>query len=291
MPPLTASPVRRAGARVRRTVLRAVPGARMTPDFLIIGTKRGGSTSLFDYLIQHPDVLPPYVAKGSRYFDVHHDRGPRWFRSHFPRTAAARAHQRRTGHPPVTGEASPYIVFHPLSAGWIASELPDARLVVALRDPVERAWSHHRYEVARGTEPLDISAALDAEPARLAGEVERLVRDPSYRSTPHRNWSYLARGRYAEQLRHLWAFVPREQVLVLASEHLFADPEGAMNRVASFLDLRPYRLLDSSPSKANTAAGMPAPVRRRLTEYYAGPNEDLFALLGERYPWSAGTGE
>jgi hypothetical protein len=225
------------------------------------------------------------VAKGSRYFDVHHDRGAAWFRSHFPRVATAQAHERRTGRVPVTGEASPYIVFHPLAPARIAAELPDARLVVAVRDPIERAWSHHRYEVARGTEELDMMAALDAEPARLAGEVERMIADPSYRSRAHRNWSYLARGRYAEQLEHLWSVFPRQHVLVIASEHLFADPDGTMNRVAGFLDLAPYHLHDTTPSKANRAAEMPPEVRHRLAAYYAEPNEALFTLLGERYPW------
>src|SRR6266542_2170470 len=136
---LTNTSVVRAGGRL---LARATSGARMLPGFLVIGTKRGGSTSLYEYLIRHPDVAGCLLTKGSHYFDVNFGRGWSWFRAAFPLAGGRRA---------------------------IAAALPEVRLIAVLRDPVERAWSHYRYERHRGYEDLPFEEALRREPERLAG--------------------------------------------------------------------------------------------------------------------------
>jgi sulfotransferase family protein len=250
----------------------------MTPGFLVIGTKRGGSTSAYHWIARHPQVAPCKTAKGTHYFDVNHRRGPRWYRSAF---------EKQAGEWTITGEGSPYYMFHPLSPTRIARELPDVKLIAVLRDPVERAWSHHQYELARGTETLPFEAALDAEPERLAGEVERLAADPSYESFEHRHHTYLARGHYAEQLEHIYSLFPREQVLVLQSETMFADPHGQLARVWDFLSLRPVRLEGLKAMKAGTyQSDLPPAAAERLAEYYAPHNERLQSVLDEQMSWT-----
>lgn len=285
-PALRVAKVRTARIALRRVSARVVPRERLLPGYLIVGSKRCGTSSLHEYLTQHPDVLPPFVAKGSRYFDVSYPRGWRWYVSHFPSQRTATAHARRTGTTPLTGEASPYYVFHPAAPARIAAHLPDVRLLLLVRDPVERAWSHHRYEVARGFETLDVHAALDAEQDRLAGEADKLLADPAYRSFAHRHHSYLARGRYAEQLEHLFTSVPRERVLTMSSEQLFADPVGTVNTAYRFLGLREYDGIDGRPYKANDAQAIPADVRERLATYYAPHNRRLTELLGVDFGWT-----
>src|SRR6266508_3758960 len=193
---LTNTSVVRAGGRL---LAGATSGARMLPGFLVIGTKRGGSTSLYEYLIRHPDVAGCLLTKGSNYFDVNFGRGWSWFRAAFPLAGG-----RRT----IAGEASPYYMFHPLAPQRIAAALPEVRLIAVLRDPVERAWSHYRYERHRGYEDLPFEEALRREPERLAGEAERMVAEPGYSSFAHRHLAYLARGRYAEQLERIHALIP-----------------------------------------------------------------------------------
>src|SRR6266540_2331415 len=153
---LTNTSVVRAGGRL---LARATSGARMLPGFLVIGTKRGGSTSLYEYLIRHPDVAGCLLTKGSHYFDVNFGRGWSWFRAAFPLAGG-----RRT----IAGEASPYYMFHPLAPQRIAAALPEVRLIAVLRDPVERAWSHYRYERHRGYEDLPFEL-LGAPASRLSG--------------------------------------------------------------------------------------------------------------------------
>lgn len=282
---LEASLPARLRKHAERLSHRVMPGERMQPDYLVIGVKRGGTTSLAEYLFQHPDVLEPYVPKGTRYFEVNHGRGRRWYDTNFPTEATARKHHKRTGVEPVTGDSSPYIVFHPLALGRVRQELPGARLVLSLRDPVVRAWSQYNYEVKRGFEDLDAMAALDAEPARLAGEVERMVADPSYLSKAHRHNAYLARGHYAEQLRHVYDLFPPEQVHVLFAEDLFAAPQATYDGIVDFLGLPRAPLTDPRAFKANSYEPLPDDVRVRLAAYYAEPNEELFTLLGRRATW------
>jgi hypothetical protein len=283
--PLEASFSTRLRKQAQRLSHQLVPGERMVPDYLIIGVKRGGTTSLAEYLFQHPDVMVPYVPKGPRYFDVNHHRGASWYASHFPTKAAARRREHRTGVRPITGDSSPYIIFHPLALERVQRELPTAKLIVSLRDPVLRAWSQYNYERKRGYEDLEPLAALDAETDRVAGEEERLRADPTYVSAAHRHHTYVARGLYAEQLRRVFALVPREQVHVLFAEDMFASPQAAYDELTDFLGLPRAPLTDPRAFKANHYEAVPDDVRARLAAEYAGPNEELFELLGRWADW------
>ena len=254
-------------------------GSGMVPGFLVIGTKRGGSTFAYQCIADHPEVAPCRTEKGTHYFDVNHKRGFRWYLSGFEKPG---------GDWKITGEGSPYYMFHPLSPGWIAAELPAVKLVTVLRDPVSRAWSQHQYETAQGLETLPFLEALDAEDERLAGEVEKLTADPSYESYAHRHHTYLSRGHYAEQLEHLYTLFPREQVLVLQSEALFAEPHRELARVWDFLGLSQVELSGLKPIKANSYdKAMPDGAAERLADYYAPHNERLFALEGDDLRWGA----
>jgi hypothetical protein len=187
----------------------------------------------------------------------------------------------------VVGEASPYYCFHPLALDRIAARLPDVRLVIVLRDPVERAWSHYAYEVARGNEELSFGDALDAEPARLAGAEERIRRGEV---TDERHWrlhSYLARGRYAEQIEAVHARFDPAQLLVVVSEELFADPLHVMNGVFAFLGVGPVDSGRFEAANANPKSAIDPDIRERLAVYYAPHNERLYELIGRRLAWTA----
>lgn len=116
---------------------------RMDPDFIVIGAQRCGTTSLFRVLNDHPDVVRPTVSKGIGYFDVNYAKGARWYRSHFPLRVTARL---RTKGRALAFESSGYYSFHPLAAERIASDLPDVKVVLMVRDPVERAYSAYKHE-------------------------------------------------------------------------------------------------------------------------------------------------
>ncbi|MET7709572.1 sulfotransferase [Micromonospora sp. NPDC005413] len=270
----------RRGVRAARAWGRAArpgePGP--LPDFLVIGGQRCGTTSLYHHLAAHPRVR---VATGKelQYFSVHHGRGTRWYRGHFPRLAPDER----------TFEASPYYLFHPSVPSRVAATLPEARFVALLRDPVQRAYSHYLHTRSYGAEPLSFADALDAEEDRLA----RAMRGGPDTRAAHsalRNHSYAARGRYAEQLERWFAHVPRERIHVTRTEDLNVDPAGTYGEILSFLDLpaftpeaftRHTRRVDDGTSQ------LTPDLRDRLTEHFKPHNARLAALLGWPDPWPA----
>jgi hypothetical protein len=269
-----------------RTVGQVTARWRAVPDYLVIGTKRGGTTSLQQYLTAHPDVLEPKAAKASHYFDVNHDKGWSWYRAHFPMQSWM-DRQRASGRPVVVGEASPYYCFHPLALDRIASQLPTVRMIIVLRDPVERAWSHYSYEVARGNEDLPFAEAIDAEPERLAGAEER-IRTGQVRDDRHwRLHSYLRRGHYAEQITAVHRLFPPEQLHVVVSEELFAQPLEVMNGVFEFLAVGPVEGGRFDAANANRKSALEPELRERLATYYAPHNQRLYEVLGRELPWIA----
>jgi hypothetical protein len=268
-----------------RTVGRATARWHAVPDYLVIGVKRGGTTSLQQYLTAHPDVLGPRAAKASHYFDANYAKGWCWYRSHFPRQRWMDA-QRASGRPVVVGEASPYYCFHPLALDRIAARLPDVRMILVLRDPVERAWSHYAYEVARGNEDLPFVDALDAEAVRIAGAEERIRRGQVPDDRHWRLHAYLPRGHYADQIEAVHSRFDRDQLHVLVSEELFERPVEVMNGVFAFLGVSRIESGRFDAANANPKSDLDPALRARLAAYYAPHNERLYQLLGRRLPWT-----
>ncbi len=269
----TEQELRREGIlpRLTRTGRRLTAARRSGPSFLIIGAQKGGTTSLFDYLAEHPGVNAPRY-KEVHYFDRYPDRPWSHYLSSFPLGDA------------MTGEATPYYLFHPFVAERVARALPEAKLIAMLRDPVDRALSHHNHNVAMGSEDLPFEEALDAEEARLAGAEAELAR-PGALHYGHRHHSYVARGRYAEQLERWYAHFPREQVLVMSSEDFFADPAAGYAESLRFLGLPEHDPGPMSARNARSYDGMPPDVRDRLRARFAADNQRLYELVGRDFGW------
>jgi hypothetical protein len=282
----------RAGAvSAVRTVaqLYALPtaGARPLPSFLIIGAERAGTTSLYRYLVQHPQVMSATLhRKGAYYFATNFDKGVRWYRAHFPTELAMRARARRAGvERVVTGEACPYYIFHPLVPERVHALLPDARLILMLRDPVSRAYSHYQQEIVRGFEHLSFEEAIEAEPKRLAGQEERMRRDPGYYSFSHQHHAYLARGRYLEQIQRWHASFAPDRLLVIDSAAFFADPDDGFSEVLRFLELSEASLTVYPQLNARSYGQIDPKTRERLRDHFMEPNRRLEEYLGRSFSW------
>lgn len=250
------------------------PAAQGMPHFFIIGAQRGGTRSLYEYLSGHPDIQPANTDE-IHYFSLFFDRGRRWFQSQFP----------ALGPGQITGEASPYYLFHPLAPERLHAVAPEAKLIVLLRNPVDRAFSHHQLELRQGNEPLSFEDAIAAESSRLSEEVERIRDDDTYASFAHQHYSYLARGRYVEQLRRWLSLFPRDQVLVLKSEDFYRDPATGYQQVTDFLGLAPHPLANARIYNRSPRESIPPAVRQRLDEYFAPHNAALSDLVGVEMTW------
>jgi len=275
-------PARRA---LRRAILgsgtalrRLDAGNRPLPSFLIIGAAKAGTTSLHEHLCEHPRVAVPR-AKEVHYFDFSYRRGSSWYRAHFPRA--------RPGE--ISGESTPYYLFHPAVPERVARDLAGVKLIALLRDPIDRAFSHHNHEASSGYESLSFEEAIAAEPERLRGEEEKLLRDPGYRSFSHQHHSYLARSRYAEQLERWLRCFDREDLLILAAEDLFARPAETVEAAQRFLGLEPDAPADLSPRNIRSYSPIAPQLRQRLQEEMEPHNQRLREIAGRDFSWGLQT--
>lgn len=215
-------------------------------SFLIAGVQKGGTTALFDYLGEHPDLQLP-AAKEVHFFDD--ETGVDWARPDYG--GYHRAFGRDEGR--IMGEATPIYVYWPPSLERIARYNPAMRLILIFRDPRLRAWSHWRMERARGWETEPFGWCIRQGRARVASG------DPAAPGA-HRVHSYVERGFYGAQLARVYELFPREQVLLLRSEDLKRDPDGALARVCRHIDVAPFTH-PLRPREVNVSALADAPSR------------------------------
>lgn len=266
---------------------------RPLPDFLIIGAKRGGTTSFYYDLLGHSRVCPLFPrpdhlpkadpTKGVHFFDQNFPRGERWYRAHLPSTRVRRRYA--GGAPVVVGEASPYYLFHPAAAGRAAALVPDAKIIAVLRDPVQRTHSHWKERRRNGAEDLDFAAALAVEDSRIGDAEQRLLDDPRAYSYAHEQLSYARQSEYARTLRRWYDHFPRQRILVLSSEEYYADPATALATTHRFLGLPAERPAPGQVRNAAAGAAIDPDVAAQLRDRFAPGHRELEALTGRTFPW------
>ena len=185
----------------------------------------------------------------------------------------------------MTFESSPYYLFHPLAAQRISRDLPGVKLLVLVRDPVERAYSAHAHELARGFETESFERALELEEQRLAGEAEKIVSQPGYQSHSHQHHGYLARGYYADQLERLSGLFGRDRVHVVDSGRFFTEPEPVYDGVLEFLGLRRPGYPVFERHNARPRSPMPESLRAALGDRFLSSDERLTGWLGQPPSW------
>jgi hypothetical protein len=246
---------------------RATASRRSMPDFVIIGAQRAGTTSLYEWICAQDKVVPAH-RKEVHYFDFYYARGTNWYRSWFPVDKPGQ----------VTGEASPYMLFHDLSPQRAAKDLPaTTRFIALLREPVDRAVSHYWHERKAGHEKESFERAIDLEPSRMRGAEEAIL--AGKRNYEHQHHSYASRGEYAGQLRRWFDAVGRDRVLVLETEQVTKSPDVA-NSILEWLDLPPSSIGFPSLNSARRSSRSRAEALEALKGHFEPHNEELFELLG-----------
>lgn len=277
-----------AGKGTLRAFAMATASQRPLPELIVVGAKRGGTTSLWKYLDSHPGILPTFPRaeqiKGTYFFDEEWGRGVRWYRSHFPTEHARSQAAKHLGYDPIAFEASPYYLFHPHAPARAHQVVPNALIVALLRDPVERAFSHYK-ERRNHTEPLSFEEALAAEDARTGGEEAAMLADPSLISLAHRHQTYVAQSRYAPMLTRWFDAYGRDRVLVTAAEDFYADPQSFCDQITDQVGLPRHDLGTPEPFNSEPSADMDPEVRVRLRASLREDIEAVEQLLGRPMPW------
>jgi hypothetical protein len=264
--------------RSPRSVRRLTSSLRARPAFIIIGAQKCGTSSLFMYLVQHPDIATP-GKKEMHFFDHRFSFGPECYWAQFPLTWSLRSRD------VITGEGTPYYMFHPAGAERVRSLLPDVKLIALLRNPVKRAFSHYQHSVSYRLEPLSFEDAIDAEEERLRGEEDRLLLNPSYRGFNHMHYSYLARGIFVDQLVQWTRVFPREQLLVLKAEDLYSNTQATVDRVTEFLGRRRFELQRDRAFNTRSYSTIDPATEKRLYDFFRPHNRRLYDFLGEDMGW------
>jgi lipopolysaccharide transport system ATP-binding protein len=281
--------LRRPGFGAIRSARALVPMQRVLPTYLILGGQRCGTTSLQQHLTREPGVLGSF-RKEVGFFDSNWARGLGWYQAHFPTRISVERRREQLGYSPAVGEATVYYLFHPCSPRRVRELLPDARLVVLLRNPTARAYSSYQLQCALGTEQLSFGEALAAEPSRL-GDSDAMLADGRIESShAHRHYSYVARGMYANQLKRWLQYFSAEQLLIVDSSELFLDSSGPVARIHDFIGI-PRPTDNASFARAQNHLGsasgrIPTESKAWLDERFREPNKELFALLGKDFGWN-----
>lgn len=252
----------------------ALSSYRKMPDFIIIGTQKGGTSSLFHYLKQHSGVSMSH-RKEVHYYDLNYDKGESWYRTHFPFKSDKR----------LTGEASPLYIFHPHVPKRLHKDLPNVKLILLLREPADRAFSHYKMMRKKGREELNFREAIEQEDSRLQPEWDAMLKDETYNGHHFRVHSYAARGRYDEQIQNWYKYYPSNQILVIQSEDFFDNTEDVMKEVYTFLGLS-YNDSISYINKNKGATGnMGDEMKKKLYDYFGKQPDEIFKLTGKRMKW------
>ena len=247
------------------------------PDFLIIGTQRGGTTTLHSLLSAHPDIFMP-EEKEVHYFDLNYEKGIEWYTAKFP--------DQPGDTKGISGEASPYYLFHPHVPARVAKDLPEVKLIVLLRDPVDRAYSNYMLERKRNAESLDtFSQAVAMESMRTKGDEEKMKLDPYHDGNDFQRYSYMKRGLYGQQLQRWLTYFPKDRFLLLKSEEFYADPKKILTRIYDFLNIeevypKEFRILNKMTDEPMTLE-----MKMRWSPYFREDGVLLRSITGENFSW------
>jgi hypothetical protein len=247
------------------------------PDFLIIGAQKSGTSSLFHLLSQHPDLLLP-KGKEVHFFDLKYEKGMTWYARFFP--------DRQQLGTRLTGEATPYYFFHPCVPERVALHLPNVKLIVLLRNPVNRAYSHYAMERNRNNEPVEsFPEAIRLESARIAGEEEKLIAGTITQSWAHRTFTYAARGMYGRQFERWLKYFPIRQFHIITSDEFFENPQNELNKVYKFLNIREILPTDYTPQKQGSYPGLSQETVNDLNPLFAEDAKLLKSIIGDKFTW------
>jgi len=265
---------------------RMTASLRVLPDFLILGAQKAGTSSLFSYLQDHPQVVMPLnIRKECHFFDHddHYRLGLAWYRGFFPLRSSVERRRRSQGVA-LVGEATPEYLFHPLATVRVAETLPRVRLIALVRDPVDRAFSQYRMEVKRTLERRSFAQAIAEERERLArvypdGQIGTGWPLDADRFDTEALW-YQRRGLYLEQLKRWSGAFSNKQLLVIEAERLFSDPRPVWAQVLEFLGLDPWLPPSFDSVNPGDRQALEPSVRADLEAFFAPHNAALAAFLG-----------
>ena len=260
---------------VKRGISGITASSRVLPDFIIVGTVRSGSTSLYYNICEHPSVLSAaYDEIG--FFDSNYHLGINWYRSMFPTIKEMENVERKTGFA-ITGEDTPFYLWKEEAAKRIFEMNGDTKIIGIFRNPVDRAYSNYNLAVRSKTEKLTFEEAIDEEIGFL--------KNHSFRESVDNKRSYLAKGIYENQIKIWFELFPREQIHLLSTEDMQKNPEETLQKAFRFLEIPDYIIKNPQKQKAAEYKKMNNETREKLVDFYKQHNERFFKTIQKKFDW------
>ena len=261
---------------LKRHVYGLTSSIRVLPDFFIIGVVRSGTTSMYHYLDEHPSIVKSaYDELG--FFDDNFRLGWAWYKTLFPTTITKRIVKRKTGNF-LTFDDTPFYIYNEDVAKKIKNYFPKTKLIIILRNPIDRAYSNYHLGVRMGDEKRTFDQAVDDEMQKIE-EYNEIEMDD------YISQSYLGRGIYAKQLEIWLKYFPASVIKILESERFSNDTEKTMNEVFEFLDLPNHNIRNLKKKNVAEYPPMRTETRQKLCNFFSEYNEKLYDMLKVRYDW------
>lgn len=263
---------------LRLRLRRIKSGERMKPSFIIVGAQKAGTTSLFKYLTQHRSIKST-LLKEVHYFDLNYHKPLSWYNSFFPL---------KKKNDDITGEASPYYMFHPYAIRRIAAFNPNIKIIVLLREPVSRAISHYYHEVRLGRESLSMREAFDLENERMQEELEKFKNNEHYIGHNHQRFSYQTRSDYFTQIKEIKRCFKEENIKIIDSKEFFKNTAEVVRDVLEFIGVDPNFEIETEKrfnvwKKEEDAEEKE--IYSELKTKFKNSNNALFSLIGKKFDW------
>ena len=259
---------------LQRHIYGLTSSFRVLPDFLVIGSKRCGTTSLYEYLGQHP-----CIKKSSHdhigFFDDNFHLGMGFYKSFFPTIFEKMFFEFKNGKLLTNDVTSSYIQ-NSQTATKIFQTLPNTKIIAILRNPIDRAYSEYNLDLRANPDIQSFETIIQNEIDNMGNKNDDEV---------IKNKHYLKKGIYFDQLKPWFKLFPKKNILILSTEKFGKDTNNIFNIIFEFLNLENYNIENSKRMQKGTYTKLNSKTREKLLKFYKLKNNQLYDLINEKFDW------
>ena len=254
---------------------------RVLPDFIVIGAAKSGTTSLYHYFKKHPNIMGSY-KKEIGFFDDNYNLGIEWYRSWFP-TKTSIEKRTKKNKKNLVYEGSPGYFQKQWCIKNMYETLPNVKLILVLRNPVDRTYSHYQHATRRGMKTkIPFRDLLD----RDLKTYEQIKNDDNEYFKNFVLNSYIGPSIYVRLVKEWLKYFRLEQLLIFSTEELAKNPREVFSRIFGFLNIKEEEInTESRQNVGGYDASLDSDLRQRLIDFFRPHNEELFNTINQRFDW------
>jgi hypothetical protein len=251
------------------------------PDFIILGNSFCAKTLLYNYLTQHRLILKN-IFEESAFFVDYYEKGSSWYKANFPLKIQKSLLKRKSGKIPLVGETInlPYYEI----PERVHKLIPNPKIIVILRDPIDRAYASYSSLVKKGIELLTFEEAVLKKIDRWA-DVNQKLTENQIEGLEEKISTYLSNSIYVYDIKNWIKYFPKEKMLFLKSEDLFEKPLETVNNTLEFLGLEPLVHLVNYSERLENTQLINTKIKEDLNKFFKPYNKLLYELLGCDLGW------